>query len=58
MSALLLYKTINHEPLIIQMWLTPQMKALMKPLWKTDEMLTHHDDFLLTSAFFKKKIGN
>ena len=45
-------KTITREPLIIEKWLTPQIKALMKPHSENAEWLTHIADFLLTSALF------
>ena len=56
------YMTIKNEPLIIERRLTTQIKAIIKPLQKNEEWLTHNGLFLLTSAvfqqFFAKKWEN
>ena len=49
--------TINLEPLIVEKWLTPQIKALVMPHSENDKWLTYHDDFLLTSALYGQQIG-
>ena len=47
---------INREPVMIEKWLTPQKKTLMKPHSENEQWSCPHDYFLLTSALFEYKI--
>jgi hypothetical protein len=49
--------TITFEPVIVERWLTPQIKAVMEPHSENDLLVTHLEDILLTSALFMQKIG-
>ena len=50
-------KAITPEPLIVEKWLTPQIKALMKLYSEHVKWMAHLDSFLQTSALFGQEIG-